>query len=575
MKFTVLRAVSYLRSIVLGFAIIVAVAGQADAAKVLHRGNASEPYSLDPHRTTGIWESNIIGDMLMGLYTEAADAQPIFGAAESADVSEDGLTWTFKLRKHTWSDGTPVVAEDFVFAFRRILDPTTAAQYANVLYPFKNAQKVNKGDLPIADLGVKAQDASTLVIELEDPAPYLPQLLSHQTAVPLPRKLVGRVGNDWTKPHTMVSNGAYILSEWRPHDHVKLIKNPKFYDAANVKIDEVYFYPIDDDLAALKRYRAGELDVNERWPLTEHKWLKENIPNEARTSTALNVSYISFNVKRKPFDDVRVRRALGMAIDRQAILNDIFFGAYGEEALTVLPPGTANVDLSAKVDWAGKPMDERRAEARRLLAQAGFSAGKPLKFTYNYISTPDNKRAAVAMQAMWKDIGVEAQLGNTEPKVHYRLLETKSFEAAQDTWLFDYNDARNVLFLWDSSTIELNSSAYKSEAFDGLLKRAAAEKDLSVRGQLLGQATAIVLRDLPAVPQFFPYHRPLVKSYVLNWINNPRQTNRTRWLDIGNRPGPSAVAAGIDSGAQASEGDFWSWLGSWFSADAWQKWWNS
>lgn len=548
-------------------------AASADATKVLRRGNASEPYSLDPHRTTGTWESNIIGDMLVGLYTEDVSAQPIFGAAESATTSDDGLTWTFKLRAHTWSDGTPVTADDFVFAYKRILDPKTAAQYANVLYAIKNAHKVNKGELPISKLGVRAQDASTLVIELDHPAPYLPQLLTHHTAAPLPRKLVEKVGNDWTKPGTMLANGPYVLSEWRPHDHVKLVKNPKFFDAGSVKIDEVYFYPIEDDLAALKRYRAGELDTNERWPLTEYKWLKENIPNEARTSTVLSMTYTSFNVTRKPFDDLRVRRALGMSIDRQAILNDVFFGAYGQEALALMPPGTANVDLSAKVDWAGKPMAARKEEARRLLAEAGFGPSKPLKFTYSYISTPDNKRAAVAMQAMWKEIGVEAELSPTEPKVHYRLLETKSFEAAQDAWVFDYNDARNALFLWESTTIELNSSAYKNAEFDALLRKADAEKDLGVRGQLLGQAMEILLKDLPAVPQFFPFFRPLVKSYVKNWIDNPRQVNRTRWLDIGERPGHQPAT--VDTTEPADGGDFWTWLGSWFSWEAWQKWWNS
>jgi oligopeptide transport system substrate-binding protein len=278
---------------------------------------------------------------------------------------------------------------------------------------------------------------------------------------------------------------------------------------------------------------------------------------------------------RKPFDDVRVRRALGMAIDRRAILDDVFFGAFGEEALTLLPPGTANVDNTAKVDWAGKSMEERKEEARKLLAQAGFSPAKPLAFSYSYISTPDNKRAAVAMQAMWKAVGVLAELSPTEAKVHYRLLETKSFDAAQDAWVFDYNDARNLLFLWESTTTDLNSSAYKSNAFDAIVAQGDAEKDVSARGRLLGQATAVLLQDLPAAPLYFRYHRPLVKSYVLNWITNARQTNRTRWLDIGNKPGPGGTAATIPSDAQASDGGFWAWLGSWFSAEAWQKWWNS
>jgi len=551
---------------------LAGLSAAADAPKALHRGNGSEPYSLDPHRTTGVWESHIIGDMLIGLYTEAADAEPIFGAAESAQTSEDGLTWTFKIRKHTWSDGTPVTAEDFVFSYRRILDPETASQYANILYPIKNAELVNKGKLPLTRLGVRAVDDATLVIQLDHPAPYLPQLLTHHTAAPLPHALVERVGNDWTKRGSMVANGPYMLAEWRPHDHAKLIKNPKFYDAANVEIDEIYYYPIEDDLAALKRYRAGELDTNERWPLTEHRWLREHIPDEARSTTVLWVSYISFNMTRKPFDDVRVRRALAMSIDKHAIANEIFFGAYGEEASTLLPPGTANVDRSAQVDWAGKSMGERQAEARELLAAAGFGPAKPLKFTYNYISTPDGKRAAVAMQAMWKDIGVEASVQPTEPKVHYRLLETKSFDAAQDTWSFDYNDARNLLFLWESSTIELNSSGYKNAAFDALLQQADNEKDLAARGEILGRATGILLRDLPAVPQFFPYHRPLVKSYVKNWIDNPRQINRTRWIDLDERTGTITVA---ESGDGANADGFWTWLGSWFSWEAWQKWWNS
>lgn len=550
-------------------------AGAASATKVLHRGNSTEPYSLDPHRTTGLWETQIIGDMLIGLYTEDVNGRPIFGAAESAKTSDDGLTWTFKIRKHVWSDGTPVSAEDFVFAFRRLLDPNTAAQYANLLYPIKNAKRVAKG-APMTELGVRAPDASTLVIELEHPAPYLPQLLTHHSTAPLPRKLVERLGSDWTKPGTMLANGPYVLSEWRPHDHVKLVKNPKFYDAANVKIDEVYFYPTDDDLAALKRYRAGELDTNERWPLPEHKWVKQNIPTEARSATVLGVDFLSFNMTRKPFDDIRVRRALAMAIDQRAILSDVFFGAYGDEAQSLMPPETANVDTTAKVDWAAKPMAERKAEARTLLAQAGFGSSKPLTMAYSYISTPDNKRAAIAMQAMWKEVGVNVELSPTEAKVHYRLLETKAFDVAQDSWLFDYNDARNLLFLWESTTTDLNSSSYKSKAFDAMVARADAEKDLSARGRILGEATKILLRDAPAAPLYLRYQRPLVKSYVMNWITNPRQINRTRWLDIGEKPKPGATAAGdAELDGQAPAGGLWTWLGSWFSAEAWQKWWSS
>ena len=552
-------------------------ASPAQAEKILHRGNMAEPGSLDPHHTTGLLEANILGDMLMGLYTEDANGDPILGAAESAQTSDDGLKWTFKIRDHKWSDGSPVTADDFVYALRREMNPATAAEYANVLYPIKNAEKLNKGGgkVPLEELGVRAPDAKTLIIELEHPAPFLPQLLMHQTAYPVQRKAVENYPNGWTKPGVMPANGPYVLSEWRPHDHVKLVKNSKFYDAANVKIDEIYFYPIEDDLAALKKYRAGELDTQERYPIAMRDWVAKNIPNEAHRGTALWAQYTSFNSTRKPFDDVHVRKALAMAIDRKAITDGIFGGSFGEEALSVLPPGTANVDRSAQVEWAGKTMDERRAEAKRLLAAAGFGPEHPLHFTYNFSSSVDNRRIAVAMQSMWKDVGVIVDIATTESKVHQQLMQAHEFDVAGDGWVLDYNDAKNQLYLFQTSTVEMNYASYHSPTFDGLLNKADAEGDVSARAKLLGQASARLLADLPVAPSFFPYQRQLVKPYVLGWVTNPHRINRTRWLDIADRVGPQQNVAGTQSGALASEGGFWSWLGSWFSPDAWRKWWNA
>ncbi len=559
----------------LAAAAMLSVAIPAEAEKILRRGNLAEPYSLDPQRATGTPENNIIGDLIMGLYTEAADAKPILGAAESVKTSDDGLTWTFKIRDHTWSDGTLVTADDFVFSLRREMNPATAAQYANVLYPIKNAEKVNKGTLPLDQLGVHAPDPQTLIIELENPAPFLPELLTHYTAFPLPQHVVEKYASDWTKPGNMISNGPYVLAEWRPHDHVKLVKNPKFWDAANVKIDEVYFYPTDNDEAALKRFRTDELDTQEQWPLNEHKWLQQHIPNEARSYTALNVTFTSFNVNRKPLDDVRVRRALAEAVDRQAIERDVYGHVYGVEALSILPPGTANVDQSAQVLWVGMTMEQRKADAKKLLAAAGFGPGHPLHLTYDYVQNPDVKRAAVAMQAMWKDVGADIELAATEFKVHYKLLETHNYDLAQTAWVFDYNDAKNMLFLFVSSTVEMNYPGYKNPVFDKLMARADSEKDVATRGKLLGQAAGVIMNDVPFAPNFYPYLRPLVKSYVLNWVNNPRDINRTRWLDMESKPGPQQNVAGTSGGATASEGGFWSWLGSWFSPEAWSRWWKS
>jgi oligopeptide transport system substrate-binding protein len=562
----------------LSFLIVVAalaLAAPAFAAKELVRGNAGEPKSLDPHRATGTWENNIIGDMMMGLYTEGADAEPILGAADDAKTSPDGLRWTFHVRPHTWSDGQPVVAGDFVFAMKRILDPKFAAEYRELLYPIKNALKISKGELSIDQLGVSAPDAQTLIIDLENPAPYLPQMLTHYTTFALPQHVVEKHQSDWIKPGKIVSNGPFMLLEWRPHDHVTLVKNPKFYDAANVKLDRVTFLPIEDDLTALRRYRAGELDLQERWPLTEQKALKRQIPNEARSFIYLSVTYTTFNMTKKPFNDIRVRKAIALAIDRQLIGKQVFFDAYGKEAFSFLPPGLAGVEHSAQVPYANTPMPARIDEAQKLLAAAGYGPNNPLKFTYNFIGFPDAKRSAIAIQEMMRKIGVSMELLAAEPKVHYDALKTKSYEAANAAWVFDYSDAKNILYLFESSTEQQNYPGYKNPEFDQLMKSADAEPDGAKRAKLLGQANGLLMRDLPAAPVFHQFQRSLVKPYVLGFVENPRTIFRSRWMDIGDKPGPAGTASGTDGGAQASEGGFWSWLGSWFSWEAWQKWWNS
>ena len=539
----------------------------AQAESHIYRGNAGEPKSLDPHRATGTWENNIIGDMFLGLYTEAADATPILGAAESVETSTDGLRWTFKIRQHSWSDGKPVTANDFVFAFRRILDPATASEYRELLYPIKNAEEASYGKADVKTIGVTAPDASTLVIELDNPAPYLPQLLTHYTTYPLPQHVVEKLGSDWVKPGNLVSNGAYTLLEWRPHDHITLQKNPKFVEAEGVKIDKVTFYPIEDDLVALKRYRANEIDMNERWPLTEHKWLQANIPTEARKFTYLVTGYWTFNTTKKPFNDIRVRKAVAAAIDRQVVANDVFFGVYGKEALSMLPPGLSGVKNDARMFYADAPIAARREEAKKLLAEAGYGPAKPLTFTYSYISTPDAKRAAVAIQSMMKQIGVKMELQPGEPKVHYDNLKTKNYQAGNAAWVFDYSDAKNILYLFQSSTIQQNYPGYNNPVFDDLMKRADKEPDPAKRGQLLDDAHATLLKDVPVAPTFYLYERTLVKPHVKNFVENPRAIFRTRWMSLDAKAGASTDAS--------EGGGFWGWLSSWFSAEAWSKWWNS
>jgi oligopeptide transport system substrate-binding protein len=529
MRRTRLGVVATLFAAILSFGLAVV---PAEAAKYLNRGNGAEPKGLDPHQASGDPENQILGDMFLGLYTEDVNGKAVLGAAEKVDVSADGLTWTFTIRDHKWSDGKPVTSADFVFAWRRVLDPMTASEYASILFPVKNAEKVSTGKLKLDELGVSAPNPKTFVVTLEHPAPYLPEMLTHYTTFPLPKHVIEKAGKDWTKPGIMVSNGAYKLATRRPNDHIKLVKNTFFYDAANVKIDEVSFFPTTDEPASLKRYRAGELDTLDRWPLTEFRWLSTNIPKETRKYTGLRVLYTVFNMRKGPLADKRVRLALGMAIDQATVQRDVYFGAFGVEAETILPPGLANVDRSATVPWSGKTMAERRAEAKRLLAEAGYGPGKPLKVSYNFINRPDSRRYAIALQAMWKMVGVQVELQAKEFAIHYDLLKTGNYEMGHAGWVFDYSDAQNVLFLFQSSNVGLNYPGYKNPAYDKLMAEADLEKDGVKRGKLLGQATKLLLDDMAVAPVCYQYVRPLVKPYVSNWMNTARGVNRTRYLDV-------------------------------------------
>ena len=267
-------------------------------------------------------------------------------------------------------------------------------------------------------------------------------------------------------------------------------------------------------------------------PSAENRLLQAKFPKEARKYTGLRVQYTVFNMRSGPLADRRVRLAMAEAIDQATVLRDIYFGAFGAEANSVLPPGLANVDLSAKTPWAGKSMEVRRAEARQLLAAAGYGPGNPLKLSYNFIKRPDTNRFAIALQAMWKMVGVKVELQAKEFAIHYDLLKTGNFQMANAGWILDYSDAQNVLFQFQSSNLGLNYPGYKSAAYDKIMAQAEAEKDGVARGKLLGQATAMLLNDVAVAPYAFQYVRPLVKLYISNWVNTARGVNRTRFLDV-------------------------------------------
>ena len=498
---------------------------------VLHRGNGAEPNSLDPHRASGTWESNIIGDIIVGLMTDDSEGKPISGAAERWEVSDDGLTWTFYLRDHTWSDGAPVTAEDFVFAWRRILNPETAAAYASILYVFKNAEAINSGETPPEELGARAIDAQTLELQLENPAPYLTEMLTHFTTYPIPRHVVETHGGAWTRGGNYVGNGPYTLAGWVPNDQVTLVKNPRFYDAENILIDRVVFYPTTDAMAALNRFRAGELDTQAPLPSQQIDWLRANMPEAVHIQPYLGVSYTLINNERPPFDDVRVREALNLAYDRETVTEQVLrLGA--PPAYGIVPPGVANYPGGNELSFRDMPYGERITRAQLLMQEAGYGPDNRLVTTLSTTTSPDSRRIAAVIQQMWQQIYIDTEVVNNDVQIHYLRLQEGDFDIANAGWVGDFNDARNFLFLLMTNNGGLNYGRYYNPAFDELISRSDEEHDLIRRGELLAEAERIALDDFAWIPTRYVMTMNLVHPYVKGWITNISDVNRTRWLSL-------------------------------------------
>ena len=495
-----------------------------------HAANQNDPETLDLPKSSLVIEDNILSDLFVGLVTENAKGEPIPGAAESWAASPDGLVWTFKLRPHLWSDGTPVTAQDFVFSFRRLVDPKTAAQYAYFGYLLKNGQAVNAGKAPLDALGVKALDAGTLELDLEHPVPYLPEVLKHQVTYPTPEHVVRKWGDAWADPAHMVTNGPYTLASWRLGDKIRLVKNPRFYDARNVCLDEVYYYPIQDATSAERQVRRGELDMSNTIRSSRVAFLRrpDQIPAYVKTYTFLSVGFLTLNTHVPAFRDKRVRQALDMALDREFYVNKLMrageLPAYG-----FVPPGVANYPGRVKTFFADWPLARRQAEARRLLAQAGYGPDHPLRFDFLY-GSGSNPALMPAIQADLRAVGVEVRLAQAESQVEYAQLNARNFEMGLANWLADYNDAETFLFLEQSTAGQQNYGDYKNPVYDGLLDKADHEPDLKKRADYLMQAEKIMIDDAAVLPVYFWVSRNLVSPQVTGWADNILDHHRKRWM---------------------------------------------
>lgn len=504
----------------------------AATANVLKVNLGTEVQDLDPHLVTGVPEHRACTAFFEGLTDlDSATLQPVPAVAESWTVSDDKTVYTFQLRDNArWSNGDPVTAQDFVYSWKRILSPALAAEYAYMLYCMKNAKAFNEGTITdFAEVGVKATKDHELVVTLENPTPYFLTLHTHQSWLPVHQATIEEFGSmtdrgtPWTRAGNHVSNGAYALAEWRPNEIIRAVPNEHYWNADAVQLDGIDFYPIDNLQTEERSFRAGDLHITEDIPLDKIPVYQKENPEVLRLDPYLGVYYYRVNTTVPGFQDVRVRRALSLALDRERLTQDVMKA--GEvPAFHYVPPGCGDYTSPT-------PLSYDPEEAKRLLAEAGYPNGEGLPpFELLYNTSENHKRIAETVQRMWKQsLGVDVQLLNQDWKVYLASQDSLDYDIARAAWIGDFVDPINFLecFLSYSGN---NRTGYDSPEYDALIEAAYAEGDQEKRIALLREAEERILADQPIIPVYFYTRKFLMAPEVKGY--KPNVLGYMRWEDL-------------------------------------------
>ncbi|MEZ5565251.1 MAG: peptide ABC transporter substrate-binding protein [Gammaproteobacteria bacterium] len=502
----------------------------AQADSVIRRGTAADAPTLDPVVASGSLSAPIINDLFEGLFGKGPALERIPGSATSWSISPDGLTYTFKLRPDLrWSDGEPLTASDFVYGYQRLVTPAVASPLAGQFYLVQNAREIVAGKLPPEKLGVTAPDPGTLVIRLSTPAPWFIDLVASLTVSPAPRHVIEKYGSDWTRPDRMVTNGAYTLAERVPQTVTRLRKNPRYHDAASVGTEIVEWYPTQDLSTSLRRYRAGELDQILNFPPDEIERLRKEMPKALHVVPTLGVYFLEINLRNPKFTDPRVRLALSLAIDRDGLTNKLLRTGVAP-AYSLAGSNFSNYD-GVRLPEQELPFAQRQAEARRLLAAAGFGPGKGLTFEYVYDTNEENRKLAVALAAMWQAVGVKAQPVNVDFRQLNRQIRTGAYEVGRWSYFASFDDPIALLQLYATDNTS-NYAAYHNPEYDRLLRESNMLTDPAARRKVLEQAEMILMRDSPVIPIFDYVRRYLVSPGVRGWVTSGRGPTPSRFLTV-------------------------------------------
>ncbi|NOY15979.1 MAG: peptide ABC transporter substrate-binding protein [Gammaproteobacteria bacterium] len=527
MKYQIKRHTFLLFSLLLFFFASPGLATETKALNILHRGNSTEPVTLDPHQSEDVSSGNILRDLFEGLVTEDATGELIPGASEKWSISEDGLTYTFKMRSClTWSNGMALSAADFIFSLRHALDPDTAAPMASLLLPIKNAREVMNGDMAVEKLGVEMPDAHSLIIKLAHPTPWFLQILSQPIAFPVYAASLIKDKDKAFSAGKLISNGAWTLQQWIPYEKLVLKRNTHYYNQKKLFFKQVVYYPIESSNSEFSRYRAGELDWTDTVPPNKLGWIKKNLPGEAFISPYLGTYYYGFNLTRQPFKgNTDLRRALSLAMDRTLITEKIL-GNGEHPADRWLPPG-----IMSAPEQSTSNMGQNLKRAKQLYNRAGYSRDNPLHTTLYYNSSDQNKRIAIAIAAMWKkNLGIKVELINEEWKVFLNRRKSKTeTQLYRASWIADYNDASSFLTLFTSNNAR-NDTGYTNPVYDDLIKQIESTMDKTKREKLIRQAEQRLLDDQVIIPIYHYVSRHLVKPDIKGYRANPLDHHYSRDL---------------------------------------------
>jgi oligopeptide transport system substrate-binding protein len=488
-------------------------------AQTVRRGTM-DPQSLDPHRSAYLFEQSIENDMYEGLVVLSPSSTVAAGAAKSWEISSDGRVYSFHLRPGVyWSDGDPLTAKDFVYSFRRLIDPHTKSPCGSLATPIKNADEIRSGKNPhVEQLGVEAVGFNVVRIELNAPTPYFLASLTNACFSPVSKKAVEQSGGELGGPRTSVSNGPYILSEWTHGQRVVLKKNLRYWNAARVAIAEVEYLSMPDVSQEFQQYLAGKLDITWDVPAEEIPLLSANHSAELKVFPYFGDYQYVFDMTRAPFrDNPKLRQALAMAIDREAITQKITGGgelpAYGW-----VPPGLSGYD-NQTVEWKELSRDGRLARARSLYAEAGYGAEKPLKLIVHGCKSEVRRKMCDAVIHTWAEtLGVEAS-ATAEPFTTASKDDDSLGHIGGLGWNADYPDANSFLEIWKSDSSD-NNSGYSNQEFDALLSQAARATSAVERARLLAKAERVLIKDMPGIPIYDSVLKKMVRASIHGYSPN-------------------------------------------------------